>query len=259
MRSASPVSILVAAGVLAGCSHPSRDNTPPHAKAGSSSESYYAPPPPGRPLSVPEALRVAAEHPGGVQSCYELGMAYYCAGEYVNSVPRFERAIRLSPAGVNTEAYFYLANCYDALGQPKNAVRTYQRLNRLALQKHTRARVDACLGIEYQAQSDLKSAVAYYTLSLTYDAHQGASLFGLGIIAMHDGNQDLALRYYHLAAKYAGAPHAEAKVHVNMGVIFETRGDDLGSLAEYRRALELDPSAVKAHEGVARIAGSVGD
>ena len=103
---------------------------------------------------------------------------------------------------------------------------------------------EAALGLE---EADPAAARAAYEACLASDAQHLEARLNLGRLLHLDGRLEEA------ETVYRGAPSSEAVLCFNLAVLLEDFGREDEAMAEYRRALALDPAFADAHFNLARL------
>lgn len=106
------------------------------------------------------------------------------------------------------------------------------------------------IGNYYLERGQLAEAAPYYRQVIEIDAGNHLALGNLATIAFLSGDYVNAERLYRLSLKRQPAQPA---LHVNLGLVLEKRGDLPGALAEFEKALLLQPGYAKAAGNVERI------
>lgn len=102
-------------------------------------------------------------------------------------------------------------------------------------------------------EADPAAARAAYEACLAADAEHVEARLNLGRLLHLDG------RLQEAETVYRGAPSSEAVLSFNLAVLLEDFGREAEALAEYRRALALDPGFADAHFNLARLHEKAGN
>jgi len=194
--------------------------------------------PEGAPSAIhhPEAVRilqrVTAWQPENPVAWYDLGAAYYLAGQCDRAIQAYQRAINLDPKF----AYPWngLGIVYAALGRIDEALNAYQQAINLdpnyALPQHG-------LGNVYRALGRCDEAIAAYKKSLELQP-RSTSWNGLGNVYADLGRHEEAIQAYQRAI--ALDPKFAAPWN-GLGSVYALRGEWGQALEAFRRAVELAP------------------
>ena len=125
-----------------------------------------------------------------------------------------------------------------AIAGCSRAIDSHQYTGRSLARLHTRR------GGAYQAQGDVKRAVADYNKSMRIDPTYPAAYSNRGNIWFHKGDFDRAIADYNQAIqldpKYGAA-------YVNRGSAWGNKGEFDRAIADYNEAIRLDPKGTKAY------------
>jgi protein O-mannosyl-transferase len=177
---------------------------------------------------------------------YGLGMAAVIlallanrqAAVWRDSESLFEHAIGLYPDTV--AARLNLAMVYRQTNREKEAI---EQLNEV-LKRREHPRVYTAMATIRETQGSRAEAYALYRKAASIDPTDAEPHLGIGLLAMRDGNKELAIREYHQALKL----HPNyATVHLNLATL-HLQYEELDKAAgHYRHALVIDPYITDAH------------
>lgn len=181
--------------------------------------------------------------------------AYYLAawsfmekGDTLSALKNYLKAVEQNPDYF--DAYVQLGILYSRK-QPQMAEAYFK--NALRLQpRHVHTRY--LLGLLYQEQGETDKAIATHQDNLAIDPNYVPSIFAMGVILMAD-RLDFreAIHWYD---KVIALDNKNAPAYLNRGYCHEQLGNLRDAAADYRKALQIDPSLDKAAQGLNRIAGS---
>jgi tetratricopeptide (TPR) repeat protein len=191
------------------------------------------------------------------------GETFYGKHENDRAIKDFTRVIELDPN--NTRAYKGRGAAYLNTGQPDSAIADYSRAIELDPdngENYYRR------GLAYNNKSDLARAIENYEQAfklapdnkLIKDDLKNAREEGVrksmtyGIEAMmasHQGEYDVAIAAYtkviELKSEGYGAGAGGANYYVNRGDAFYGKGDRDSAIADYTRAIDIDPGNTRAY------------
>jgi tetratricopeptide (TPR) repeat protein len=85
-------------------------------------------------------LAIIEKHPDHIPANLILGRYGIVSGQYDKAVARLEKVVKLDPK--NSEAFFYLAEAYNALGRKEDAVKTFEQCKKLVNDPGFSAEID---------------------------------------------------------------------------------------------------------------------
>jgi tetratricopeptide (TPR) repeat protein len=113
------------------------------------------------------------------------------------------------------------------------------------------------LGLALSSQGDVDDAVAEYHQAIQVDPKYLYAHWNLAFILKKRGNFDLALAEYRAAIDCTKDTRQLAILHVSVGETLKEKAGAGGTpddaIAEYRRALEIDPAYAWAHNNLGMI------
>jgi Tfp pilus assembly protein PilF len=176
---------------------------------------------------------------------YMLGLSSWKAGDLTNAEDAFKQALTLDTTHV--KSYLNLSRVLIESGQPDSAM---GYLN-------TVLRIDEGLGEAYRligrvhdAKGELVEAVTAYHEALSLDSTDVWSMNNLGLVLIHQGAFDEALRP--LARAVVRSPEV-ATFQNNLGIALERTGHFRAAADAYRAALVADSSFAKASVNLERV------
>lgn len=135
--------------------------------------------------------KVLAMNPKNMTALYEKAFSLHSMNDYDNALKTAKALVKLDPSNANT--YCLIANIYDDMGKPKNAMKAYQ--DGLEINSGDQM-LNFNLGIAYYRQGDLKEAESYLKTSFYIDpSHPGTSL-NLGKLHNNQNEKYAALTYF---------------------------------------------------------------
>jgi tetratricopeptide (TPR) repeat protein len=100
------------------------------------------------------------------------------------------------------------------------------------------------IAVQHHREGRLAQAEQIYRQVLQVDRANVDALHLLGVIADHNGDYEMAVRYITHAIRLNGS---YAPFHANLGEAYRKWGKITEALAAFRRALQLDPQLVEGH------------
>ncbi len=243
-RSCSPwpvvAPLLIAVAAMGGCKRPSTPSTTGSPPADSTADS--AQPAQSRPLN-PELSRIfrliqerktgparvqlvkyMKTHARDGQAVFLFGLTYHREKRYAQAREHFDRAIELDPNYALT--YYFRAWALYYLGE-------------------------------------LDASRASFLTHLGYQPDEPDTVFGLGLIALDQGDLDEAQRRFERAIELQedDAAHARdlAKAHARLGDVLIERGELERARVELQRAVELFPDHYEAYYKLSRVLFRLGE
>jgi Flp pilus assembly protein TadD len=183
----------------------------------------------------------------------ELGRALERQRRYDEAIAQYRRIIAMDPK--SAVAYNNMGYAMFARSKPdqKHADAIEQYHHAIAVDPHyMMARNN--LGLALSSQGDVDDAVAEYRRAILVDPKYVYAHWNLAAILKKRGNFDLALAEYRTAIDCTKVTRDVAVLHVSVGDTLKEKAGTGGTLddaiAEYRRALEIDPAYAWAHNNL---------
>jgi tetratricopeptide (TPR) repeat protein len=179
--------------------------------------------------------QLLGEHSDNHHVCYGMGTLHAISGDFKESIKWFDKAISAFPYFV--EAYFNKAVSHQKLFDIGNAVRAYRKVLELGDPGDTPAQ---------QARSFLDSMAAFIPQNdgIDLDGYIESQFeFDRAFKLMEQGDWSGALAGFRASAK---KHDRNAPIHGNMGLCLAQLGHKAQALAEFDRALEIDPQYLPA-------------
>ena len=171
---------------------------------------------------------------------YWLARLDYDAQSYTTAVARLQKVIEMDPKMMR--AYDTLGLCYEYLGKPEEAIKSYNQavdLNRLQLKPSPWPLVD--LAVSLIGVNRLEDGKKNLNEALRYDATLPQAQYQLGRILEMQGDFDGALD---ALTKAAELDHEYPEPHLALGRIYHRLGDRQRADSEIARFQQLK----KAHQ-----------
>jgi tetratricopeptide (TPR) repeat protein len=200
----------------------------------------------GRTGDAIDALRLALfDAPGSATVWMNLGAAYRDVGRGERAEECAREALRHEPRLV--EAHRFLARRLLNLGEPAAARPFAEKLAGLARDDAEAAHL---LGRTYVALSMWKEAIVQNRRAVAADPGNVHAYNNLGFAALQVGRTGLALQYLEAAMELEGV---RPYMLNNLGIAYERTGRNTDALSIYARAVDQDPTYVKARSNRDRV------
>ncbi len=176
-----------------------------------------------------------AKHPDNHLVCYAVGTLHAISGDLKEAIKWFDKSISVYPFFV--EAYFNKAVSHQKLYDVSNAVRAYRKVLELGAPK------DASTNHAKAFLDDMAAAILKNE-GITLNTYiESQTEFDRAFQLMEQNDWSAALAGFQASvAKHDRNPAA----HGNMGLCLAQLGHKAQALAEFDRALELDPEYLPA-------------
>jgi tetratricopeptide (TPR) repeat protein len=179
--------------------------------------------------------KLVGGHPDNHLVCYGMGTLHAISGDFKESINWFEKAISTFPYFV--EAHFNKAISHQKLYDVGNAIRAYRKVLEYGDPSDTPAK---------QARSFLDSIAASIRENggIDLDSYiESQSEFDRAFLLMEQRDWSGALAGFRASA---AKNDRNAPIHGNMGLCLASLGHKAQALAEFDRALEIDPQYLPA-------------
>jgi tetratricopeptide (TPR) repeat protein len=174
-------------------------------------------------------------HPDNHRVCYGMGTLHAISGDFKESINWFEKAISIFPYFV--EAHFNKALSHQKLFDVGNAIRAYRKVLEYADPRDTPAK---------QARSFLDDIAAFIRENdgIDLDSYiESQSEFDRAFKLMEQRDWSGALAGFRASAV---KNDRNPPIHGNIGLCLASLGHKAQALAEFDRALEIDPQYLPA-------------
>jgi tetratricopeptide (TPR) repeat protein len=155
-------------------------------------------------------------------SIYNNALAYSCRGDYTSALIEYTKAIELFPSFI--EAYNNMGEIYSRTGQRNLALSTYNRA--LGIDRHYKVLLN--LGVEYFNERDYKTALRFFTESLSKEPEYLEGNYYLGLAHFNLKNYNAAEK---CLSKVVRIDRRHVKANYLLSYIYYERKD-------YRRVLQ---------------------
>ncbi|MDH5526425.1 MAG: tetratricopeptide repeat protein [Nitrospirota bacterium] len=187
---------------------------------------------------------VVENHPGGYPDVYNrLGEIHYTGGRMEDAVRCFEQAVGANPA--YTEACLNLAVAYNELGRYEEAEEVFRDAAGQVQTENDGPVIDRIanrhvgLGDDYARLDRLDDALHEFRRALTLRPRYVDVVCKVGMVLRRQEKLDDALRVF----AHAKSLNPELPLpYVQTGQIYFRKGFHAMAIAEWQKALELDPS-----------------
>ena len=235
--------------------------------------------------AIPAFKAAVAQAPNDVKAKLLLGMSYYGAAQYAAAIPYLEFAVKTSPENLqlrttlaqsclwaaqynctleqykqilllnpeSAQAYMLAGEAQDGLGDTAQAIAQFR-----AAEKVAPSEPDLHFGLGYLLwkQRQFEEAEAEFKLELEQNPNHPQALAYLGDIAIKRGDEADAMSYVQRAV--AQPNRAIRLAYVDLGTLNAAHGQNEEAVANFQRAIELDPDEVDAHWRLAKLYQSMG-
>jgi len=245
--------LLFMCSMLAGCSHHTPTTPITTAGNGATRGPFHPPKAPSEDaVDLAVARRAAQQRPESGRARFDLGMAYYRSGSYQDAIPELRNAIRILPKPP-VIAYPYLAYSLEAVGQPQAAVSVMTELLARPITPEDQSKAFLVRGNTLWACGRVAEAKSDYQSSLAAYPQQGSANYGLGIVAVAQGERREATRRFQAALRLGAKPYVRAAALTALGELAEKDGNNKGATDYFRQALVEDKENTYAASGLRRV------
>ncbi|MXZ73901.1 MAG: tetratricopeptide repeat protein [Gemmatimonadetes bacterium] len=122
---------------------------------------------------------------------YNLGIAYFKAGQYTNAIGAFQKAVELKAD--YKEAYYNLGLSQQKAGQTSNAIKSFQKATAIDAKY---ADAHGALGSAYQKLKNSSSAIRSYRAAIGINDKKANWHYNLGILYQTREDYPNAIRSY---------------------------------------------------------------
>ncbi len=205
--------------------------------------------PPQLPSAVERFAQVVQYQPEWTEAHFNLGLAYFKANNMIQASKSLEMATRQDPE--LGEAWVLLAQSYQRQRRSGAAMDAYEQCV-----QHVPSNVDCRLG-QVQTALDNREDPARVIERIREILRINSTSIGAYVMLsqayMRQGDPKLA-RFALNKAKQAN-PMADLSptLHCNLGMIYREMGLQYDAIAEFERAIELDPSHVQSLVNLANV------
>ena len=170
-----------------------------------------------------------------------LGWTLFQDGRTVEAVAEYERALAANPN--HAKAHNNLALALVELGRLEEAASHFQR----SLELEPRAEIYSDLGFTMARLGHSEAARADYRKALELDPNCASAHFNLAVAFVQEGKLGEAESHYRQALP--GKPTAET--HNGLGYALARQGRTDEGVAEFRKAIDVDPKFTPAYNNLA--------
>ena len=177
--------------------------------------------------------------PSDHESRTGLAVRYMEVGQVALAEQELREAIRLAPDF--PDAHYNLGSVLQAQGSTRQAIGAYRRA--IAIEP-TYSEAHNNLGALLDTSGDRENALAHYRLAVEFGPREAAAHYNLGVALMarrqpEEPITDAVEAFRQAVALDPDYPEARA----SLGAALLVEGDPEGAIAEYERAIELDPTS----------------
>ncbi|MCK6554579.1 tetratricopeptide repeat protein [Candidatus Binatia bacterium] len=172
-----------------------------------------------------------------------LGWTLFQQARTAEAIEQFEQALRANPK--HAKANNNLALALIDRGDPARAVEAY----RASLAVEPKAEIYSDLGFVLQQLGRKDEAIDSYRKAIDLDPECGPAHFNLAVALLGEDKFEEAALHYEKAI--AASPSAEA--HNGLGFVLDKLGKNVEAIAQFRRAIEVDPAYVPAYNNLGEV------
>ncbi len=214
-----------------------------------------------------------------INKSFQSAVQYYQAGNLRQAEHILKKIVKVRPD--NFDAYLYLGNILQDMGQREEAIIYYQKAIGL---KPEFAGTYYNIAAIMQEEGRLDEAIAYYRKVLDLDPHYADTYNSIGVVLQSKGQYDEAMTYFRKAIEFdpdfivaysnlgnvllkkeylddAIACYRKAldlnpnyaKAYCNMGIALQEKGLLDEAIAHYQKALQLNPNLAEAVSNLGRV------
>lgn len=181
-----------------------------------------------------ERLKKAADSSSSPGPVFQLGQAYQQRGLWIQAAESYQEALRIDPQHI--ESLFAMAELCLQMKLNKEAIRWIRRIEKLAPQK---AAVQRRCGFLYEAAQQHQRAEAAWRRALSLNPQDEETRKGLVFL--------LAAQDRWKEAQEIAERTKSAATYRLLGQVFLTKQRPAEALAQFQKAVRLDPSSAEAH------------
>ena len=170
-----------------------------------------------------------------------LGWTLFQEGRSADAVAEYQRALAAQPN--HAKAHNNLALALVELGRPAEAVGHFQA----SLAIEPKAEIYSDLGFAFEQLGKPQEALASYRTALELDPQCASAHLNLAVTAVRAG--DLTAAEAHYRSALPGRPTAET--HNGLGYVLRRQGRSEEAIAEFRKAVDIDPHFTPAYNNLA--------
>ena len=168
-----------------------------------------------------------------------LAVRYMEVGQVALAEQELREALRLAPDF--PDAHYNLGSVLQAQGSTRQAIGAYRRA--IALEP-TYSEAHNNLGALLDTSGDRENALAHYRLAVEFGPRESAAHYNLGVALMARRQPDEPITEAVEAFRQAVALDPDyPEAHASLGAALLVEGDPEGAIAEYERAITLDPTS----------------
>jgi Flp pilus assembly protein TadD len=185
-------------------------------------------------------LEIAPEDP---ELRNALGWTLFQDGRTADALPEYRRALAANPS--NAKAHNNLALVLIELGQLDEAAKHFAA----SLESEPKAEIYSDLGFTLAQLGRSAEALENYKKALELDANCASAHINLAVTLVQSGNFAEAESHYRRAL----SGRSTAETHNGLGYVIGRQGRTDEAVAEFRKAIELDPKYAPACNNLAEV------
>lgn len=228
---------------------------------------------------------VATREPGNFQAHTLLGLSYYSDKQYTKAVESLEVAVQADPTNVelrhivaqsclwagqyqcaldgfrqilltqpnSAAAHVLVGEALDGLGETPEAIAEFQQAAQVSPHEPN---VHFGLGFLYWKSQDYARAKAEFQAELANDGNNAQAWAYLGDTEIKLGNQENAASALNKAIQLQSDIRL---AYIDLGIVLSEQNKYKDAIADFRKAVELDPGQPDAHYRLARAYQALGE
>jgi len=193
------------------------------------------------------------EQPDDSLAAYNLGLALLKKGARQEGVEWLQKSVEMDPDFRN--GHFNLAMMLAEDGRWPQVVEHLRQAHRIDPEDRV-AHIELATALTKVGQE--QEAIAELKDLLILHPRDPESLLNLGILQAGAGRPMEAIETFNRLIEVGGDPQVQAAAHGQLGILMEGRGATSAALAEYQKAVELEPESVQAQSTLAAALGRSG-
>jgi tetratricopeptide (TPR) repeat protein len=193
---------------------------------------------------------LAAAQPGNAELSYLLAKCYLWSGQYHEAMDLFKGLLNRDPNSV--AVHMLLGEALDASYRTSDATAEFEAAAKAG---PTQPDVHFGLGYLYWKQKRYEDAEREFHEELKNNPKNARAVAYLGDVMMKDGRRQEALALLKAAVQL----RSDLQVpHLDMGILYAESHRHDAAIAEFQRAIKIDPAGFDAHYRLARLYRELG-
>jgi len=181
---------------------------------------------------------------------------YRQQGNNAQALATYRRALDLDPT--SRHGHNGIGLVYEDQGAWEPALTAYQQALEHCTSDSDRAVVTRNIADGYRRQGNNAQALQTYQRALDLDPTSWRGHNGIGLVYEDQGAWEAALTAYQQALEHCTSASDRAVVTRNIADGYRQQGNNAQALQTYRRALDLDPTSWRGHNGIGVVCATQG-